>query len=82
MLMNYVFTLDSVFKSVLPKTQNRLDKPVCFTRFVNETMSLLGNLPFFKMHINPFMAWDNSLCANVISKCMLWVRALVPVSEF
>ena len=82
MLMSYVFTLDSVFKSVLPKTQNRLDKPVRFTRFVNETMSLLGNLPFFKMHINPFMAWDNSPCANVISKCMLWVRALVPVSEF
>ena len=25
MLMNYVFTLDSVFKSVPPKTQNRLD---------------------------------------------------------
>ena len=23
--------LDSLFKSVLPKTQNRLDKPVCFT---------------------------------------------------
>ena len=67
MLMNYVFTLDSVFKSVLPKTQNRLDKPECFTRFVNETMSLLGNLPFFKMHINPFMAWNNSPCANVIS---------------
>ena len=29
--MNYVFTLDSVFKSVPPKTQNGLDKPVCFT---------------------------------------------------
>jgi len=31
MLKNYVFTLDSCLKSVLPKTQNRLDKPVCFT---------------------------------------------------
>ena len=44
MLMNYVFTLDSVFKSVLPKTQNQLDKPVCFTHanvllsYVNETV--------------------------------------------
>ena len=43
MLMNYVFTLDSVFKSVPPETQNQLDKPVCFTHvnvllsYVNET---------------------------------------------
>ena len=70
------------------KTQNQVDKPVCFTHanvllsYVNETMSLLGNLPFFKIHVNHFMAWDNSPCANVISKCMLWVRGLVPVSEF
>ena len=44
MLMNYVFTLDPVFKSVLPKTQNLLDKPVCFTHayvllsYVNEAV--------------------------------------------
>ena len=44
MLMNYVFTLDSVFKSVPLKTQNQLDKPVCFTHanvllsYVNETI--------------------------------------------
>ena len=43
MLINYVFTLGSVFKSVLPKTQNQLGKPVCFTHanvllsYVNET---------------------------------------------
>ena len=86
--MNYVFTLDPVFKSVLPKTQNLLDKPVCFTNAVfsqamlNETMSLLGNLPFFKIHVNHFMARDNSLYANVISECMLWVRGLVPIFEF
>ena len=71
-----------------PKTQNQLDKPVCFTHanvllsYVNETMSLLGNQPFFKIHINCFLFWDNSPCANIISKCMLWVRGLVPVSEF
>ena len=40
-------------------------------------MCLLGNLPFFKIHVNRFMAQDNSPCANVISKCMLWVRGLV-----
>ena len=30
MLMNYLFTLDYFFKSILPKTQNRLHKLVCF----------------------------------------------------
>ena len=72
MIMNYVFTLGSVFNSVLPKTQNRLDKPACFTHanillsYVNETMSLLGNLPFFKIHVNHFMAQENTL-----SQCYL-----------
>ena len=74
MLMNYVFTLDSDFLQVgLPKTQNCLDKPVCFTHtnillsYANETMYLLGNLPFFKVHVIHFMAWDDSPCANVTS---------------
>ena len=43
---------------------------------------LLENLPFFKIHVTNFMAGDNSPCANVISKCTMWVRGLVPVSEF
>ena len=85
MLMNYVFTLDSVFKLVPPKTQNPLDKPVCFTHtvvlliYVNESIYLLGNLPFFKIHANHFMARDDSPGANVVSKCMLRVRDLVPL---
>ena len=85
MLMNYVFTLDSVFKLVPPKTQNQLDKPVCFTyanvllSYVNETIYLLGNLPFFKIHVNRSVAQDDSPGANVISKWMLWVRGLVPL---
>ena len=45
-------------------------------------MSLLGNLPFFKSHVNHFMAWENSPCASVISKGMLWVKGLVPIAEF
>ena len=53
-----------------------------FSSYVNETMYFLGNLSFFKIHVNRFMAWDDSLCANVISKCMLWVRGLVSLSEF
>ena len=35
-----------------------------------------------EIHINRFMARDDSPYANVISKCMLWVRGLVPLSEF
>ena len=87
MLMTYVFTLDSVFKSDSSKTQN-FDKPVWFAHiivlliYVNETIHLYGNLPFFKIHVNHFMALDDPPGANVISKCMLWVRGLVPVSEF
>ena len=44
MLMYYVFTLDSVFKSVRLKAENQLDKPVCFTHanvhlnYVNKTV--------------------------------------------
>ena len=49
---------------------------------VNETMYLLGNLPFFKTHVNRFMARDDSPGANVVSKCMLWVRGLVPLLVF
>ena len=45
--------------------------------YVNETIYLLGNLPFLKIHVNHFMVWDDSPGANVISKCMLWVRGLV-----
>ena len=44
--------------------------------YVNETIYLLGNLPFYKTHVNRFMAWDDSTDAKVISKCMLWVRGL------
>ena len=36
--------------------------------YVNETIYLLGNLSFFKTHVNHFMAWDDSPGANVISK--------------
>ena len=40
------------------------------------------NLPFYKIQINHFMAWDDSPGANIISKYILWVRGLVPFSEF
>ena len=76
------------FRTDLTNQYVLLNKPVCFTHanvllsYVNEIMYLLGNLPFLKIHVNHFMAWDDSSYASVISKCMLWVRGLVPVSEF
>ena len=35
--------------------------------YVSETIYLYGNLPFYKIHVNRFMAWDDSPGANVIS---------------
>ena len=77
--MNCVFTLDSFFMFVPAKAQKGecLSKPVCFTHTifllicVNKTMYLLGNLPFFKIHVNCFMSQDDSRGANIISRYML-----------
>ena len=41
-------------------------------------MKLYGNLPFYKIQVNRFMAWDESSGAKIIPKCILWVRGLVP----
>ena len=35
--------------------------------YINEMIYLLGNLLFFKIHVNHFMARDDSPAANVIS---------------
>ena len=50
---------------------------------VNETISLIGNLPYFKIRVNCFMAPDDSPCANVTSKCTLWQteKAMAPHSS-
>ena len=88
MLIYYAFTLDSIFKLVLPKGSDlgseltwqttMLYSYIVLLIYVNETIYSYGNLPFFKIHVYPFMAPG----ANVISKCMLWVKGLVPFSEF
>ena len=36
---------------------------IFFLSYINETLYFLGNLPFFKMHVNCFMAGDDSPCA-------------------
>ena len=35
---------------------------------------LYGNLPFYKIQVNCFMAWDESSGAKIIPKCMLWME--------
>ena len=85
MLMCYTFTPDSVFKSVPPNgSEPTWQTSILYSGivpliYVNKT--LYDNLPFFKTHVNHFMARDNSPGAKVISKCMLWVRGLVLFSE-
>ena len=88
MLMSYVFILDPVFKLVLPKTQNQLDKPVCFTHtnvllsYVNKTV-FAWKPAFLQDSCQLFYGLGHhSPRANVISKCMLHVRGLVSFSEF
>ena len=39
---------------------------------------LYGNLLFYKIQVNHFMAWDESTGAKIIPKCILWLRGLVP----
>ena len=39
---------------------------------------LYGDLPFFKIQVNHFMAQDEPFGAKIISKCILWVKGLVP----
>ena len=73
LIMYCVFTLDSVFKSVPPKGSEPTWQTSMLYSYsvllicVNETVYLFWNLPFFKIHVNGFMAGDNSPGANVIS---------------
>ena len=39
---------------------------------------LYGDLPFFKIQVNHFMAQDEPFGAKIIPKCILWMRGLVP----
>ena len=56
---------------------------------VKETMYLPGNLPFFKIHVNQFLAWDDSAAAHVISMhvvaegpgAILWDTAFLSLAD-
>ena len=92
MLIYYAFILDSIFKLVAPKGSDlgseltwqtsMLYSYIVLLIYVNETIYLYGNLPFYKIQFNCFMARDDSSGAKIIPKYILWVRGLVPFSEF
>ena len=84
MLMSCVFTLDSVFLQVGSEPIRARQTCVFYSYIVflvdvKETIYFLGNLCFFSIHVNCFMARDDSHGAKVISECILWVRGLVPL---
>ena len=55
------------------KAQKRLEQNSMFSSYlvlliyVKEMIYLPENLPFFKIHVNHFFAWDDSPAAHVIS---------------
>ena len=95
MLIYYVFLIDSVFRSVPPKGSeptwqtSMSSSYLVLLIYVNETIDLPGNLPFFKIHINHFMAQDDSPAANVISMhvvgegpgAILWAIAFLSIAD-
>ena len=43
---------------------------------------LYDNLTFYKIQVNHFVARDDSSSAKIIPEYILWMRDLVPFSEF
>ena len=84
--MYYAFTPDSIFKTIPPKSSDLGSEPYVILIHCSPNPCkwnyLYGNLPFYKIQVNHFMAWDDSPGAKIISKCTLWVKDLVPFSEF
>ena len=80
--MYYAFTPNSVFKSVASwlKTYltNQHDMFIYCSPNLCKWNYLYGDLPFFKIQVNPFMAQDEPFGAKIITKYILWVRGLVP----
>ena len=79
MLMCYAFTPDSV--SSTKWLRNYLTDRFVILRYCSPNLCkqnyLFGNLPFYKIQVNCFMAWDELSGAKIITKCNLWMRGLV-----
>ena len=85
--MYYSFTSNSVFKSVLPfGLRTYLINQYVILRYCPSNLCkwnyLYGDLPFFKIQVNHFMAQDKPFGAKFIPKYILWVRGLVPFWVF
>ena len=83
MLMYYAFTPNSVFKSVLPfGLRTYLINQYVILRYCPSNLCkwnyLYGDLPYFKIQVNHFMAQDKPFGAKIFPKYILWVRSLVP----
>ena len=81
--MYYVFTPNSVFKSVLPfgLTIYLINQYVILWHCSSNLCKwnyFYGALPFLKIQVNPFMVQDKPVGAKIIPKYILWVRGLVP----
>ena len=80
--MYYAFTPNSVFKSVHLLLRTYLTNQHVILRYCSSNLCkwnyLYGDLPFFKIQVNHFMAQDEAFGAKIIPKCILRVRGLVP----
>ena len=78
-LTNCLFTLDSFFKSVLPKTQKQLDKPVCFTH-ANVLLSYVNETVFAW---KPAFLQDScqSFCGRQLTWCQGYLKVMHVVGE-
>ena len=73
----------TVFKSVPPfGLRTYLINQYVILRYCSSNLCkwnyLYGDLPFFTIQVNHFMAQDKPFGAKVIPKYILWVRGLVP----
>ena len=79
--MYYAFTPNSVFHSSFWLRTYLINQYVIL-RYCSSNLCkwnyLYGDLPFFTIQVNHFMAQDKPFGAKVIPKYILWVRGLVP----
>ena len=81
--MYYAFTPNSVFRSVPPfGLRTYLINQYVILRYCSSNLCkwnyLYGDLPFFKIQVNHFMAQDKPFGAKMIPNYILWVRGMVP----
>ena len=71
--MHYIYVYrdapqDNVVNSVVKYTQIFAISDLLHLIYVKEMIYLPGILPFFKIHVNQFLAQDDSPAANVTSR--------------